>query len=580
MEKQIDLQMETTRSGYPTLKVFYEEKEYYLHSKYNPIREAETWAKGFYEKGKLSILIGLGLGYYTKELLKIMDKEDRILVIEPCEKILNLAQEVGIKELLDDSRVFLCLDSDKMKLGPILRRLIHGHFFKRSKIFVAPNYDKIAAVDMVIQGLSKAFGDYTVDINTKLLLAYDWQKNYLRNMKYAIGSCPIKAFENRFSCPVIIVSAGPSLQNDLDKLEQLYSRAIIISAGSATPTLLKNGIKPHIIVSIDGHIDMFNHLKDIDYKEIPLFYAPTHNYKISEQHTGPKVIFQTSGMESVVNWYNEVIGFETGLVPVGPSVANFCLAIAYMMTSGPICFIGQDLGYVGGFSHAEGNNNRISKDNVELALYPVISNDGSELYTDYSLIVMREWFENYIYEYPRDNIYNASLHGAKIKGTHVVEFRKFIATFCQDDIDVKQRILDTVENWSRVNKSREVQTDKVFEELTVTIRKMVEITKQANTLSEKLLKKVKSRDDKGVNTLLGKLTDIDKKLLALKNKDGLLFLIIQLIVDILHLWDEEDEDDYIKRIKIAEKSCFFYRNLNTMSKTVGKMLNDIKLEGK
>jgi len=572
-------QIETTRSGFPTLKVFYEDKEYYLHSKYNPLCEAETWAKGFYKKGELAILIGLGLGYYAKELLKIMDKEDRILIIEPYEEILNLAQETGIKELLDDSRVLLCLESDKKKLEPILRILIQEQFLKNSKIFVAPNYDKIVAVEKVILGLSKSFSNYTMDINTKLLLAYDWQQNYLRNIKYAIRSCPIKSFENLFTCPVIIVSAGPSLQKELDKLQQLHSRAIIISAGSATATLLKNGIKPHIIVSIDGHIDMFKHLQDIDYKEIPLFYSPTHHYKISEQHTGPKIVFQTTGMQNVLEWYNEVIGFDTGVIPVGPSVANYCLGIAYQMTSGPICFIGQDLAYVGGFSHAEGNNNRMSKDDVNLALYPVISNDGSELYSDYSLIVMGEWFESYIGEYPRDNIYNASLQGMKIKGTNVIEFEQFIDDFCQEKIEIEQIILNTVENWSKIHSGIEIPTNKIFEQLTVTIRKVIETTKKASDLSEKLLKKVKNHDDKDINLLLKKLSDADKKLLSLKNKDGLLFLIIQLIVDILHLWDEEDDSEYLKRIKIAEKSCFFYKNLHTMSNSVKKILDDIRTEG-
>ena len=571
-------QIETTRSGYPTLKVFYKDKEYYLHSKYNPLREAETWAKEFYEKGKLSILIGLGLGYYTKEILKIMDKEDRVLIIEPYEEILNLAKENGIEELLNDSRVLLCLESDKIRLGPIVRGLIQEQFLKSSKIFVAPNYDKIFEVEMVIAGLSKAFNTYAVDINTRLLLAFDWQQNYLRNIKYAIQSCPINAFENLFTCPAIIVSAGPSLQNELDKLKQLYSRAIIISAGSATPTLLKNGIKPHIIVSIDGHINMFKHLQELDYEEIPLCYTPTNHYKISEQHTGPKIVFQTTGMEAVNCWYNEVIGFETGVISVGPSVANYCLGIACKMTSGPVCFIGQDLGYVGGFSHAEGNNNRISKEDASLSLYPVISNDGSELYSDYSFTIMRECFENYLYEYRRNNVYNASLKGAKIKGTTVIEFGKFIELFCQDDREIKQIIIDTVESWNRVSSGREIQTNEIFEELTVSIRDVIKTTQKASALSEKLLKKVKNRDNKGINTLLKNISNVDKKLISLKNKDGLLVLIIQLIVDILYLWDEDDDDEYLKRIKIAEKSCFFYKKLHDISNAVEKMINDIRAE--
>jgi len=572
MEEQITLQIETSKSGDSTLKVYHKEQVYYLHSKYYPAREAETWANSFYEEGKLSILIGIGLGYYAKALVEKLGQDDRILIIEPYEKIFKAAQDNSLAEL-NDPRVIFCLEKDKEMLGNILRSLIQQRFLQNSKVFVAPNYDKITDVAEINDQLKRSFKDYSVDINTKLLLAHDWQRNYLKNIKYAMQSCPLTAFEKKFTCPVIIVSAGPSLQEELENLKKIYHHAIILSAGSATPILLKNDVRPHMIVSIDGHIKMFEHLEEMDYEEIPLCYAPITQHKILEQHTGAKIIFQASGID-IADWYNSVIGFETGIVTMAPSVANFCLDIAFKLTSGPICFVGQDLGYVGGFSHAEGNNNRVSKENAKLEMLLVDSNDGNPLYAGYDFVLMREWFEKYLYEDSRNNIYNASLHGAKIAGTHVIEFERFIDEYCQEKIDIKHRFEEIIESWNETNRSKKDDFDRLMKELQDSLYKIKKTTKIASELSEELLRKVKQRDEKNINRLLTKMSKVDNKIMSLKNKDGLLLLIIQLMVDILILWDEEDEDEYKKRVKIAEKNWFFYSNLYNMSTTVEEILID------
>ena len=579
METKIDLKVEITKSGSPTLKVFHNDKEYYLHSKYNPIREAETWVKEYYEQGKMVILVGLGLGYCGRELLKFISPEDRILIIEPYKEIIDIAKDNNLKDLLDDDRVFICLESDKERLGKILRILIQGQFLKDSKIMVAPNYEKICSIGLIINKLKKAFVDYSVDINTKLKQATGWQENYLRNIQYAVQSCPITAFENQLNFPVVIVSAGPSLEKELDQLKEIYDHALIISSGTATTVLIKNNIKPHIIVSIDGHMANYNHFKEIDYTGIPLFYSPNSHYKIVEKHKGSKIIFQWSGIE-VCEWYDDIIGFKTGIIKVGPSVANFALDIACKMTSGPICFVGQDLAYVGGFSHAEGNINRTNIDTLQsAALMPVESNDGSKLYTDYAFTLMREWFENYLYANPRGNVFNATLTGAKINGTEVMAFAKFVAKFCNKSIDAKQFINNVISDWEEEHNDSKIQTNEIFKEMLVCLNKIIELTKKAKNLSEKLLNKIKNNDNKGINTILAKLSAIDDKIMQLKDKDGLLYFTIQTVVDILLFWDEEDKDEHKKRIKIAEKSDFFYCKLYEMSNKVKQTLNDIYLGG-
>lgn len=579
METGMNVNVETAKNGCHTLKVFHENKELYLHSKYNPMREAEIWAAETYEKGKMFVLIGLGLGYYAKALLTKLGEQDQILIIEPHKQIFDKAVEAGLSEIFEDKRVFLCLENDREKLGQILRILILEQRLKNSKIIISPNYEKICSTNMIVNNLKKAFIDYAVDINTKLNQASGWQQNYLKNIIWSMKSCPITEFENRFKCPVVIVGAGPSLNKELENLKNIYGQALIISSGTASTVLIKNNVRPHVIVSIDGHIANYNHFKEVNYKGIPLFYSPNSQYKIVEEHEGHKVVFQWSGVD-VSDWYDELIGFQTGIIKVGPSVANFALDIAYKMTSGPICFIGQDLGFAGGYSHAEGNINRIKVDDVKRSsLMRIESNDGSELYTDYSFTLMREWFENYLEMYPRSNVFNATLSGAKIKGTQTIQFEKFISEYCNSPIHVTQMIDDIIADWQQKHRTENIRTDKIFHEMLVCLNQVIKLTQKARSVSDKILNKVKNNDHNGIDRLLIKLTVIDDKITDLKGKDGVLYFIMQTVNDILALWDEEDRNEHKKRIKIAEKSCFFYKKIYEMSSEVRKMLQDMEAGG-
>jgi hypothetical protein len=47
-------------------------------------------------------------------------------------------------------------------------------------------------------------------------------------------------------CPVILVGAGPSLDQDMEALRRLKDRAIVVSCGTAIGILLKNGIRPDL----------------------------------------------------------------------------------------------------------------------------------------------------------------------------------------------------------------------------------------------------------------------------------------------------------------------------------------------
>lgn len=575
-----DLQIEPSKHGPPTLKYIADNQELYIHSRYSPGTEAERWADFFYEKDKkLFVILGAGLGYQAKALLSRMGEKQKLLLVEPVREIYDLAKRSGgTDDLFRDERVIFYCSDDYMETRNVLLNILRAGLMADYKLHIFPAYKKIfkSQIDEVLKILEELLRFEQININTVKFFARQWQENYFRNLSSALKSQPFLKFKNRFDLPVIIVSAGPSLACELPYLKSLYNKAVIIAAGSAVTTLNKNGIKPHIIISVDGGVQNYRHFQQVDYEDVPLFYSPEINYRILEEYKGPRVIFQFPH-EGLYGWYNNILGFETGTAVAGLSVANVALDVALQISRGTVCFIGQDLGYTGGYSHAEGNINRKSLQDFRekgRALIEIEANDGSKLWTDYVYFDMKSWFENYLVCHERNDIYNATLKGAKIKGMVPIKFTDFIAAYCiaEHDIagDIKKMLSENCV--CRNTESAEYLLKTVGE-----LEELKALTFTGKKTAEKLLDAVKNKKTQKITKLLAKMDKIDTKIKEIENKDIYLYFIRQpLLIKINFSVTEKVEND--DRIKIAERNCFFYESLhNITGNTIEMLTSQLKI---
>ena len=85
--------IDQSKSGNATLLgIFPDGTQKALHSKYDPINEAEQFIETIYSKEKANyVLIGLGLGYHLNSLHKKISSEDRIIIIEKNPFLFRLA---------------------------------------------------------------------------------------------------------------------------------------------------------------------------------------------------------------------------------------------------------------------------------------------------------------------------------------------------------------------------------------------------------------------------------------------------------------------------------------------------------
>lgn len=150
--------------------------------------------------------------------------------------------------------------------------------------------------------------------------------------------------------PAVVVGAGPSLDANLEALEDIQDRAIIITVDTAIRPLLAAGIRPHFVVGVDPSDDNARHLRDLPETRGIWFVAEpslptqvfwqftdrTFLYKVSQHHPWP--------------WLN-AHGLDCGKLEAWGSVITTAFDLACRLGCDPIAFAGADLAYTNGLPY-------------------------------------------------------------------------------------------------------------------------------------------------------------------------------------------------------------------------------------
>lgn len=157
----INFSLEDTRNGNKTIKV----NGIYLHSKYDPIKEAISFANANISEDENPsgfLVLGLGLGYHIVELAKRTDR--LIYVLEANKNIINFANEVcrinelkNVKVLYDIDIEELFFNEDFVKfLSEKPKTIVHPSSFKSETKFYqeflsfrSPNTLTVEAADLI-----------------------------------------------------------------------------------------------------------------------------------------------------------------------------------------------------------------------------------------------------------------------------------------------------------------------------------------------------------------------------------------------------------------------------------------------
>ena len=432
-----------SKSGLITskIRVSDDDNENFIHSSYDPVSEASKKVAAI-DTGKnvLIIVFGIGLAYHLVELKKRISAKSRVLVIENSQDIFNnVMKEVDITSILEDKRFSILLDLHPEQISQWFKRLINlpYYFHLASNIqFINMNYyEKLfpefteqVSKSMIRDTLStwRSLGNSATDTVVGLV------QNFA-NIDIALNNTGIKELRGVYKDkPVIIVSAGPSLDKNIDLLKEVEGKALILATDAALGGLLKRGIRPDAVFSIERVevYECFFKNRSFEIPEDIVFVAPPLiQPEVFEEFKNNRKIVCYRAYEPINIMIDKHV--DKGLIPMGSSVAHLACGFALEVGANPIVFIGQDLAFSEtGETHGSDISEEL-KDYTRKAIVDdnvIYINDynGNPIKTTLLWKTFLIWFENIFVEYNDRKYIDATEGGAYIKGTEIMTLRDVI----------------------------------------------------------------------------------------------------------------------------------------------------------
>ncbi len=149
--------------------------------------------------------------------------------------------------------------------------------------------------------------------------------------------------------PAIIVSAGPSLEKNIQVLKQFEGKALIIVVSHALRAVARAGVHADVCIAVDAQ-DLRYHFAAGACESVGTLVLGTSAHPELFKLPVPR-IFTVAGNAALDGWVHR--GFEEEFVcRSGGSVANHAFSLATLWGCDPIVLVGQDLSFPGGKAYA------------------------------------------------------------------------------------------------------------------------------------------------------------------------------------------------------------------------------------
>ncbi|WP_340005377.1 6-hydroxymethylpterin diphosphokinase MptE-like protein [Paenibacillus sp. FSL K6-0276] len=504
-----------TRNQEPNLVLLKDDKQHYLHSKYNATEEAKRWVLSLGPEQlqvEHLLIIGCGLGYYIEQLLE-NTKATSIYVYEPDVSIFNAwVNSRDVQNALKDQRIRFVVVGEFDLFQTQLTMHISQYANNSLNIIAPPIYRKLyeSIINSVQAKVKEALSTQLSNQATLKYFKSEWVQNILFNLPYVVMSTPAsKLKEIVLGVPVIVVGSGPSLQYDISYLRGLKSKCLIIAAGSSIQALEHHGIIPHIVVSIDGGLPNYRVFENIDTSKVTLLYSPQINYNILEHYQAPLI---AAGLSSDSITSNFVDKEDIPVFRSTTSVTGTVLQIAEYMGASEIILIGQDLSYPDKQFYSSGVKHiskEIIAEQLEEANELVPNVDGGFNSTSSKMKVTLNDMELQIklINFSGVKVINSSRHGAHIEGTEWIPMNEMPERWNHLPnrvFDVNELLLQlTNEDKSARLAKLKMKYRTMFKETNDTGKRIKKLILHLNALAD-------MSANSSINTISSRLVEIDK----------------------------------------------------------------------
>ncbi|MCP4604984.1 MAG: motility associated factor glycosyltransferase family protein [Proteobacteria bacterium] len=543
-------------------------------------------------------LFGLGLGYHAEQLERRF--KGHVVVFDPSLDV--LATTLGARPLPLKRTVVVSNASHLMtEVQPNLQ-------FTDRKIIAAaiPTYRQLFPEEFKLfkSTLEGAVSNAFIIENTVTARSLEWINHTVKNIPMVMTQPSVDAIGKRFAgVPAILVSAGPSLDRNIEHLHKAKGHALIMAVNASARPLDQAGVIPDIIAVVEG-LDLRAQLKDFEWlKEVVL--APTLNsfpgfFELPARHIIPIADYSSACSD----WFSRAYGWCR--FASGGSVACTAFSILHELGCDPIVLIGQDLAYTDGYSYAGGatfgkqlmsydketNTLNAMERNYELEEIRVTGGldemiqfaameteaYGGEgmVHTVEMFSLFRSWFEAAAGTWANDRtLINATEGGARIREFEEVKLADVIERWCQEKVPVGEWIDEAAKNAERPDARALIE---VVEEDLGAISRAADVAEQAGEIALSACSHIEKGGLGDAEPMLRKLATLEAELRQISRDNRLLDTFVSRKANQLRTERIEDCDDDSARqaINSLQRSQKLFTVISEGAKEVTQLFEPFK----
>lgn len=462
----------TTRSGLPNLKLKHPRGELTLHSGY-PDKEAQKiYQKAKVKERNLTICFGLGLGYHLDYFMEHHPHDD-VVIVEPTYAILGEAIHVrDLSPYFKNPRFKFLISANPDQTGQALCEFYNFYKYAGVQVLELPSYLTLFGHEWekMKSHFTQAVSKITVNTITIMETEGDFTSNCMKNVKH-FGKFPWARhlFQQFQGMPAVIISAGPSLHLQFERLKELRDKALLICVDTAFPILMRQGITPHIVCTADPTSGNFIHMKNMDVSDVYVVVEPMTYHEILEL---PDLkAFFTNFDGYYAKYFTQFASGQEGLLSWG-SIASTCFDLARKSGANPIVFVGQDLSYSDFLYHCPGSRFDDGYDSflnganrrylyssyhsfhvqrlLEYNIFPEPDIYGRTVFCQKNHKLYAKWFHD---EFSRSTqtIINASERGIVRENCHQMRFSDVCERFLNRELPIQEKLETLYQNNSDYN---------------------------------------------------------------------------------------------------------------------------------
>lgn len=315
----------------------------YIHSEQNPLVEAQeifSYAKN--EPVSIHLVYGLGLGYLFQ--VTSLNSKGTVILYEPDLNILKIVFTlVDFSNDILKSNVFVCSNFDEVSEA----------IYKKSgmenipEMLTLPTQMESEEFEDLVKKLQDTVGAYSLDLKYTKEKFYPSLKMLLKNLPNLMEEIPLARFKDAFQGKTaVVVSAGPTLDRNIETLKKYRDRYILFTVGTALKTLVTNNIKPDFLLNIET-FDSSKQLAGFDLKDIYFITEPYSNPALRNFEFKKRFSHIASNVP-INEFWAKICGENIDEYFSKGTVSYTALNSARILGCSKIILVGQDLAYIDG----------------------------------------------------------------------------------------------------------------------------------------------------------------------------------------------------------------------------------------